>query len=77
MDDITVHILTGLTVAVALAAIVIIIVTSEQARGHGRNYDLGLLLGISWILGGLAATNLVVGILGLILLVYCMVKKRK
>ncbi len=77
MDDITVHVLTGLTVAVALAAIVIIIVTSEQARGRGRNYDLGLLLGISWILGGLAATNLVVGILGLILLVYCMVKKRK
>ncbi len=77
MNDITVHILTGLTVAVALAAIVIIIVTSEQGRGRGRNYDLGLLLGISWLVGGLAVTNFAVGILGLISLIYCLVKRRK
>ena len=77
MNDITIYILTGLTVAVALAAIVIIIVTSEQARGRGRNYDLGLLLGISWLLGGLASANIVVGTLGLVLLIYCLLLRRK
>ena len=76
MNELTEYILVGLTVAVAIAAVIIIIVTSQQSRGRGRKLDLGLLLGISWLVAGAASLNYVVGILGLLLLVYCLVKKR-
>ena len=70
MSDISVHILTGLAIAIPIVAIVIIIASSSQhARQKGRNYDLCRLLGIALLLAGLAAQNYAVSILGSFFLV--------
>ncbi|MFO8009257.1 MAG: hypothetical protein R6U89_00440 [Dehalococcoidia bacterium] len=78
MSDLSVDILSGLTVIVATTAIVLVITTSIRGVGRpGGNYDLGLLLGISWVIGGLAAANLAVGIIGGIVLLGSLVMRRR
>ncbi len=55
MDDLTLDILSILTVAITIGAIVLLFLSSRTATGtKGRNSDLCLLLGIAWIVGGLA-----------------------
>jgi len=76
MSDVTIQILIGLTAAVAIGGVVIIITSSQTAQQQGgRNFDLVLILGLAWLVGGLAALNYVIGGLGLIFTVVGAIKR--
>lgn len=78
MSDVTTQILIGLTAAVAIGGVVIIITSSQSAqRQGGRNFDLIYILGWSWLVAGIATLNYVVGGLGLIFILAGAIKRYK
>ena len=78
MNDLSVGILSALTSLIAIAAIVIIIAAARKGIDpQGRNRDLALLLGIAWLLGGLATENYVVSIAGIITLIIGFILRKR
>ena len=78
MSDDTTQIMIGATVAVAIGGVVIIITSSRAAQNQrGRRFDLIFILGLAWLMGGIATLNYVVGGLGLICISIGAVKRYK
>lgn len=78
MSDFTTQIMIGVTAAVAIGGVVIIVTSSQAAQGQrGRKFDLVFILGIAWLVAGIATLNYVVGGLGVICTVIGAIKRYK
>lgn len=76
MSDLTTQILIGVTAAVAIGGVVIIITSSQTSQQKGgRQFDLIFILGLAYLVGGLAAMNYVIGGLGLIFTIVGAIKR--
>jgi hypothetical protein len=67
MSDLTTQILIAVSAIVAIGGVVIIITSSQASQYQGkRQFDLILILGLSYLVAGLAVMNYIVGGLGLV-----------
>jgi len=78
MSDFTTQIMIGVTAAVAIGGVVIIVTSSQAAQQQrGRKFDLIFILGLAWLVAGIATLNYVVGGLGIICTIVGAIKRYK